>query len=447
MKNTILGALSLLIFYSIQSQENHSFSLEEAIDYGLVYNRTAQNAVSDITIAKKKQWETIALGLPQINLNAEYNNNLKQGVSLIPSEIFGGPKGEFSEVIFGTQQQINATLHLDQLLFDGSYLVGLQASKVYLEISNRAKLKTDLEVKKAIIKAYCNVLLATQQIDVLNRNLENLQRNLVEIQTIYENGLIEEENVEQLQITLASLENSLQYAQQMKIISQGLLKMVLGIPNEDAIALTDSLEGLTLKQLAGFAPENPFIIENNIDFQIAKNNVASQKLLLKLARYKSLPSLSAFINGRYNGNNESFGFLDAEQPWFGSSMVGVKLTVPVFSSFKRSASVAQERLELKKQINLFEDTQQELNLKVASAKTSSRLAIKKFQTAQKTLKLAESIERKNQTKFYEGLASSFELYQAQNQLYTSQNQLLLAMIDLINENTNLETLLHQTPAE
>ena len=165
MKNTILGALSLLIFSSIQSQENHSFSLEEAIDYGLVYNRTAQNAVSDITIAKKKQWETIALGLPQINLNAEYNNNLKQGVSLIPSEIFGGPKGEFSEVVFGTQQQINATLRLDQLLFDGSYLVGLQASKVYLEISNRAKLKTDLEVKKAIIKAYCNVLLATQHIE------------------------------------------------------------------------------------------------------------------------------------------------------------------------------------------------------------------------------------------------------------------------------------------
>ena len=447
MKNIILGTLSLLLFSSIQSQESRSFSLEEAIDFGLIHNRTAQNAISDIAIAKKKQWETIALGLPQINLNGEYTNNLKQGVSLIPSEIFGGPAGEFTEIAFGTRQQINATLRLDQLLFDGSYLVGIQASKVYLEISNRAKLKTDLEVKKAIIKAYCNVLLATQQIEVLNRNLENLQKNLLEVQTIYENGLIEEENVEQLQITLASLENSLQYALQMKIISQSLLKIVLGIPDRDSITLTDSLEGLTLKQLSGFTLENPFVIENNIDFQIAKNSVASQKLLLKLARYKSLPSLTAFINGRYNGNNESFGFLDSGQPWYGSSMVGVNLTVPVFSSFKRSASVAQARLELKKEINLFEETQQQLNIKVASAKSSCMLAVKKFQTAQKTLKLAESIEQKNQTKFYEGLASSFELYQAQNQLYTSQNQLLLAMIDLINENTNLEILLHQTPAE
>jgi outer membrane protein TolC len=169
--------------------------------------------------------------------------------------------------------------------------------------------------------------------------------------------------------------------------------------------------------------------------------------LLKLARFKALPSLTAFINGRYNGNNDRFEFLDSEQPWYGSSMVGVKLTVPVFSSFKRSASVAQARLDLKKEINLFEETKQQLNLKVASAKSSCMLAVNKFKTAQKTLKLAESIEQKNQTKFYEGLASSFELYQAQNQLYTSQNQLLLAMIDLINENTNLETLLHQTPTE
>lgn len=447
MKNIILGALSLLFFSSILSQENRSFSLEEAIAFGLIYNRTAQNAGSDIAIAKKKQWETIALGLPQINLNGEYTNNLKQGVSLIPSEIFGGPAGEFTEIAFGTRQQINATLRLDQLLFDGSYLVGIQASKVYLEISNRAKLKTDLEVKKAIIKAYCNVLLATQQIDVLNRNLENVQKNLLEVEAIFENGLIEKENVEQLQITLASLENSLQYAQQMKIISQGLLKIVLGISNEDSITLTDSLEGLTLKKLSKSVLDNPFIIENNIDFQIAKNSVASQKLLLKLARFKALPSLTAFINGRYNGNNDRFEFLDSEQPWYGSSMVGVKLTVPVFSSFKRSASVAQARLDLKKEINLFEETKQQLNLKVASAKSSCMLAVNKFKTAQKTLKLAESIEQKNQTKFYEGLASSFELYQAQNQLYTSQNQLLLAMIDLINENTNLETLLHQTPTE
>lgn len=444
MKNIFFVTLLLLQCAFIQSQEVYNFSLEEAIQFGLVNNRTSQNAASDIDIAKKKRWETIAAGLPQINLNVDYTNSLKQGISLIPSSIFGGPEGAFTEIAFGTKQRVNATIRMDQLIFDGSYLVGIQASKVYLEISNRAKVKTDLEVKKAIIKAYCNVLLASQQISVLNKNVENLNANLSEVQAIFENGLTEKENVEQLQITLNSLENSLQYALQMKIVSQRLLKIILGITDEETVVLTDNLEGLTLQKLNQTAIKRPFVIEDNIDFKIAENNVASKKLLLKLARFKALPSLTAFIDGGYNGNSDRFEFLNSEQPWYGASMVGVKLNIPVFSSFQRSASVSQARIELKKEINLFEEMKQQLDLEVAAARSSCMLAVKKFHTAQKTLELAQSIERKNQIKFNEGLATSFELYQAQNQLYNSQNQLLIAMIELINENTNLETLLHQT---
>jgi outer membrane protein TolC len=444
MKNIFFVILILLQYSLIQSQETHNFSLEEAIQFGLSNNRTAQNASSDIAVAKKKRWETIASGLPQINLNVDYINNLKQGISLIPSQIFGGPEGEFTEVAFGTRQRVNATLRMDQLIFDGSYLVGIQASKVYLEISNRAKIKTDLEVKKAIIKAYCNVLLASQQISVLNKNVENLKANLSEVQAIYENGLTEKENVEQLQITLNSLENSLEYAQQMKIISQRILKMVLGAPDETIVVLSDSLEGLTLQKINQTIAQSPFVLENNIDFQIAQNNVASKKLLLKLARYKALPSITAFVNGGYNGNSDRFEFLDSKQPWYGASIVGVKLNIPVFSSLRRSASVSQARIELKKEVNLFKEIKQQLDLEVSAARSSCLLAIKKFNNAKKTLELAQSIERKNQVKFHEGLATSFELNQAQNQLYDSQNQLLIAMIELINENTNLETLLHQT---
>ena len=400
-----------------------------------------------LPLPKKKQWETIASGLPQINLNVEYTNNIKQGVSLIPSEIFGGSKGDFTEIVFGTQQRVNATLRLDQLIFDGSYLVGIQASKVYLQISNRAKVKTDLEVKKIIIEAYCNALLASQQIEILTKNIVNLSNNVSEVQAIYDNGLVEKESVEQLQITLSSLESSLQYAKQMKIVSDGLLKIVLGIPNQDQVTLSDSLEGLSLKKLNDSLVEKPFVIENNIDFQIAKNKVASQKLLLKLARYQSLPKVTAFVDGGYNANNDRFEFLDSEQPWYGASMVGVKLNIPVFSSLKRSVATSQARIELQKETYVFDEMQQQLKLEVQAARSSCRLAVENLQNAQKTLALAENIEQKNQVKFYEGLATSFELYQAQQQLYTQQNQLLVAMIELINKNTHLETLLHQTPLE
>ena len=155
-----------------------SFSLQEAIDFALQNNRTAKNASSDIEAAKQQKWETTATGLPQISASIDYQNFLKQQVSLIPAEFFGGNPGEFTEVIFGTKQSATATATLTQKIFDGSYLVGLQSAKVYLQISKNAKEKTDLEVRKAVIDAYGNVLLAEESVAVLERNVETLEKNL-----------------------------------------------------------------------------------------------------------------------------------------------------------------------------------------------------------------------------------------------------------------------------
>jgi len=139
---------TLMVFSTIAfTQESNSFSLQEAIDYALEHNRVAINATKDIEVAKQQKWETTATGLPQINATVDYNKWLKQQVSLIPAEFFGGNPGEFSEVIFGTEQTVTATATLTQKLFDGSYLVGLQSAKVFLEISKNAKEKTDLEIR------------------------------------------------------------------------------------------------------------------------------------------------------------------------------------------------------------------------------------------------------------------------------------------------------------
>ena len=137
------------------TQENQqSFTLNEAIKYALENNYTVLNADRDIDAAKKQKWEATATGLPQISATIEYQNWLKQQIALIPAEFFGGNPGEFAEVAFGTKQNVNATATLNQLLFDGSYLVGLQSAKVFLEISKIAKEKTELEVRKTVIEAY-----------------------------------------------------------------------------------------------------------------------------------------------------------------------------------------------------------------------------------------------------------------------------------------------------
>ena len=167
-----------------QSQKNYSFSLEEAITFALDSNYTAINARRDIAKAIKKKWETTATGLPQISADIGYQNNIKQPVTLLPAEIVGGEPGTFTPVTFGTKQNANAVATLNQLIFDGSYLVGLQAARAFLDFSENANEKTQLEVRKGIINAYGSVLLSEELIAIFERNKTNLEKNLVETKKV-----------------------------------------------------------------------------------------------------------------------------------------------------------------------------------------------------------------------------------------------------------------------
>ena len=228
-KFSLLIVCLLLTSYGFSQENSKSFSLQQAIDFALENNRTAKNALLDIDAAKKQKWETTAIGLPQVDASINYNNWLKQQVSLIPAEFFGGNAGEYAEVVFSTKQSMDATVTLKQLLFDGSYLVGLQSAKVFLEISKNAKEKTDLEIRKAVINAYGNVLLAEESVKILEKNKAVLQKNLNETTKIYENGLEEEESVEQLQITLSGVESNLNNTLRLKTLAYQMLNITIGL--------------------------------------------------------------------------------------------------------------------------------------------------------------------------------------------------------------------------
>ena len=181
--------LFLLITTSLFSQQEVSqFSLKEAVDFALQNNSMSKNAARDVEIAKLQKWETTATGLPQIKAAITYNNWLKQQISLIPAEFFGGSPGQFSEIAFGTKQTMNGTVTVSQKLFDGSYLVGLQAAKVYLEISENAKEKTAIELRKMVAYAYGNALLSEENLNIVNSNIRLLEKNLSDLIKVYENG-------------------------------------------------------------------------------------------------------------------------------------------------------------------------------------------------------------------------------------------------------------------
>lgn len=442
MKKILIIFIGILFNFNISAQETISLSLNKAIDYALVNSYAAINANRDIDAAKKKKWETTTIGLPEISAKIDYQNWIKQQVSLIPAELFGGNQGEFAEIAFGTKHNMNATATLSQLIFDGSYLVGLQSAKTYLKISENAKEKTELGIREAVINAYGNVLLSEESILIVEKNVATLEKTLKETNEIYLNGFIEEENVEQLKITLASVKSQLSKTKKLKNIAYKMLNITLGIDISTFVKLTDTLNKLANENIDLSLLSSNLTIENHIDFKIAKNTEKSHELLMKLEQSKALPTLKSFMNFGYAGFGENFKFLKNEQKWFDSSLLGVSLEIPIFSSLARSSRTQQAKIALEKARTNLTQTEQKLQLQLETAKTEYNYSIEEFETSKQNLALAERIENKQQIKFFEGISTSFELSEAQRQLYTMQQNYLQNMLTIIANKAALDNALN-----
>lgn len=421
--------------------QEQRFSMQEAIDFALENNRNVQNATLDIAAAKQKKWETTTMGLPQLDAKINYQNFMIQPVSLIPAELFGGPSGQFAEVSFGTKQNIKADATLSQLVFNGSYLVGLQSAKVYLKISDNALVKTKKVVTEMVVSAYGNVLLAEEGLKILAKNKAILTKNLQETKALYDNGFVELEAVEQLALTQATLENQINKTKQLKKVAYQMLNLTLGQAIDNKVILTDDLESLAVKNFDLTIENKPFSLDANIDYKIMLNQLEAKKLLVKLEKSKALPSVAAFLNFSYTGNNEAFKFHKKEQTWYDAALFGVSINIPIFSSLKRTSRTKQAKIALKKTENTLKDTAQQLNLQYQSAKTNYTFSMQQYAIAKDNLALAERIEAKQRIKFKEGISSSFELTNAQRQLYSMQQNYLQSIIDLINNKVKLEQLI------
>jgi len=449
---------------SLKAQEKTmQFSLREAINFALENSYNTKAARNDIRSANEKVWETTAIGLPQINGKVDYQNFLKQPVSLLPAAAFDNresvvqtvedffnitrestpdaPDG-FIPVVFGTKQNINASVTLNQLLFDGSYLVGLQASKTFLKISKQAEEKTELLTREAVINAYGNVLVTENSIAILESNITILEKNYNDAKKIYENGLNEEEDVEQLEITLGNLKNQLSSVLRMKEIAYQMLNLSLGNTINKGLILTDTLDSLVMSNLELGLISKEFNVSNHIDFRISENDRETKRLMMKFEQSKALPSINAFLNYGRQGFSDSFTFLNNDQQWFDSSLLGVSLQVPIFSSFSRKSKTAQAKIALENSDLRLKETKERLNLLSEKAKSEYQLSIENYNTAQKNLGLSERIEKKQRVKFFEGISSSFDLLLAQNQLYSQQQNYIQSMLEVISKKATLENALN-----
>ena len=439
----LICRIIFLVSMTILSQENpKNLDLDKAIEFALENNSEIKNAKLEIDKAYKEKWKTISEGLPQLSADFNYSNFLELPVSLIPSQIFGGKEGDFTEVSFGTEQNLVGSAKISQLLFDGSYLVGLQATKSYIEFFDNALKKTNLEVIKSVVNAYMNYLLSEENIDFIDKNIENLKRTLRETNKLLVNGLTEEEKVEQLKITLSELNSQRKFAFQFSQLSKDILKITLGFGEKEELNLGSSLNSIIDSYVFKIPEIDSWDLNSNIDIKIANNYVEQKRLEYKLEQSKALPKLSSFISGAYTGNSNSFTFNDQNQKWFGSALFGVNLEVPIFSSLGRSAKSQIAKISYEQSKTKLENTEQQIKVSVKNAKATYELAFENFNIKKNNMKLAENIERKNQTKFSQGMASSFELRQAQKQLFNAQQNYLESLKNLVSKKTELEILLN-----
>ncbi|WP_139957690.1 TolC family protein [Flavicella sediminum] len=441
MRNKTLILLALLFASVLQAQEmKSSFSLKEAINYALKHNRKVKNADLNIQAAEKQKWETTATGLPQINGKIDYTNNI-----VTPFPAPSDPNDP--TYIFGfmfPKHSLKPDVTLTQLIFDGKYIVALQASKVFLAISKNAKEKTDNEIKKAVIAAYSNAMLTQESLTILQRNIATVKKNLKETSIIFKNGLTEEENVEQLQLTLSNLKNNYRNMENLKSISENYVKLLLGMEVNNPIELTDSMDTLILDHISLQLIDTKQSIFNNVDYKIAENDSKSKELLYKLEKNRTLPTIGGYLSSNYlSFTNSSFNNLYAsDNKWLGTVTAGIRVEFPIFTSFQGRAKKQRAKIEWEIAQNDLKETADQVSIETAQLKSEYKLAIDTYYNRQKNLALAERIENKNSIKYKEGLASSFDLRQAQTQLYNSQQEFLQSMINVINKKAELENALN-----
>ncbi len=433
---------SITIGYAQSEHEYPSqLSLEEAINYALENSHKAIDARKEVAKAMKQKWETTAQGLPQINADADYNYNIKQPVTLVPGEFMGGEPGSFMPLTFGTKQSASANITLTQMIFDGSYLVGLQAAKVFLDYTDNNAQKAAVEIETSITYSYASALLAQELTDIFEKNILHIEDNLQETKKIFENGMAEEESVEQLQITLLEMQTQLRSAKSNLSLAKQMLNLNIGIPINNELELTDSLDELTQEASQLGLLDREMELERTIDYQIAETLVKQRELEWKLERSKALPRLNAFINYGTSAYSDSFDFFKSEQSWYTASLVGVSLNLPIFSSGMRSAQTKKAQFALEQAENQLDEISQQLQINYNKQQNEYQVFLENLSAAKQNMELAERIEKKNSIKFQEGIGSSFDYRQAQIQLFSAQQQYFESMLNLIDSKAKLEALL------
>lgn len=442
--NLILGFF--MFFGSLQAQQ--SMSLKECVAYALSNHANVTKAQLDAEVAKYNVKEMLGVAFPQINGQLDMNYYVKIPTSLIPAKAFGGPEGQFLAVQFGVPWNSTAQISVNQLIFDGSYFLGLEASKMYVNLMNKEVSRTQQDISANVARAYYSVLISTKRVDILKENIAQLEKILANTQQLYKNGVVEKLDVDRLEVNLNNLKTELSKANEFIALGRNLLKYQMGMDLATDLQLTDPLQEKLEISLDDTSKTD--FESKRVEFELMKMRIELQEKNIKRYRVMRYPSLYAFGNVQTQAQRQEFNFFDTKQRWYPISIVGIRLSVPIFDGLRTHNKIQAEKAVLKKYQLENSELKRGIALEFANAKTNLINNITDLEIHKRNISLAEQVYKIAQEKYQKGVGSNIEVIQAESSLKQAQtnylNELLesySSLVDLKKANGTLSEMIEK----
>jgi outer membrane protein TolC len=405
-----------------------SLSLEDAVKMALERNTNILNSELDLEIAQKKIKETIAMGLPHVDLKSAYTF-----LPVVPTIVFGDDPNA-APIELGVKHNLTTDITASQLIFNGAYIVGVQATKVYYNLSVQNDEKTRLDVNESVINTYQMIQLAEESLKILQQNLDNVLKTKYEISEMYTQGFMEKTDVDQLEVTANVLRNSINQVESNLDMAYRLLKIQLGIDETIAVTLADSTQTYESLILASdLLITEEFVLEKNIDYKLVQTSKELAELNVKVEKSTYLPVINGFYNRTQKLNSPAFDFTPKD-------LFGINLNMPIFASGQRKALINQRELEVEKRENTRLFVSSSLIMQANQFKSDVELKAEKYKNQKMSKELTDEIYQRTLEKYKQGMVTSLDLANTQNQYLNNLTNYYQFMFDLQGAITKLEKL-------
>jgi outer membrane protein TolC len=411
-------------------------SVQQAVAYAREHSRTIRSSQMEERIARERTKEVLSSGLPQVNINGRYTDNLEIPTQLIPAVIAGGPEGQFIPVQFGTKYSTTAGIEATQLLFSQSYMMGLKASKLSQDFYQLNTRKTEENVAFNVSVTYYQAQISQKQLDILRKNLVSTDRLVKISQLQYENGVLKQTDFNRIKVNRTNLETELQnletaYGQQLN-----LLKFYMGMALTTEVRLDTTVDESLNQTLLLNRDLNLF--QNRTEFQLLNKQQELYQIERKNINGGYVPTLSAFANYNYQAFRQAFNFFESGQSWFRSSAIGLNLQIPVFDGLQKKAKSQQSKINLEKTANEAELLRESIVMEIDNANNKLENSRKALVAQKENRQLAEQVYTQSQLEFKEGTASLSDLLNAETAMKQAQNNYMNALIQLQIANLELQ---------